>query len=114
MLLDDEAEAHTPQDHRHRPENFAPLDEEDGPEDAVPDHQQLGEEGPVEWDVVGPIGAYSVVDGLGVRSAGSPFSYIVWLEGLCGFPITAVVLREEQPSRGRAPVTIWYSMAPKA
>jgi drug/metabolite transporter (DMT)-like permease len=38
------------------------------------------------------IGAYSVVDGLGVRSAGSPFSYIVWLEIFCGFPITAVVL----------------------
>ena len=38
------------------------------------------------------IGGYSVVDGIGVRRAGSPFAYIVWLEVLCAIPITLVVL----------------------
>lgn len=38
------------------------------------------------------IGGYSVVDGMGVRTSASPFTYIVWLEVLCGAPITVVVL----------------------
>ena len=38
------------------------------------------------------ISAYTVVDGLGVRRAGDPFSYIVWMALLDAFPILAVGL----------------------
>lgn len=44
------------------------------------------------------IGAYSVVDGIGVRRAGSVLAYLAWLEVLCGIPISLVVLARR---RGR-------------
>ena len=44
------------------------------------------------------IGGYSVVDGMGVRTSASPLTYIVWLEVLCGVPITVVALARR---RGR-------------
>ena len=44
------------------------------------------------------IAGYSVVDGMGVRSSASALTYIVWLEVLCGIPITVVALARR---RGR-------------
>jgi drug/metabolite transporter (DMT)-like permease len=38
------------------------------------------------------IGLYSIIDGLGVRSAGTAAGYILWLFALTGLPFTAFVL----------------------
>lgn len=38
------------------------------------------------------IASYTVVDGLGLRRAGAPWGYIVWLNVLEGLPVLAVVL----------------------
>jgi drug/metabolite transporter (DMT)-like permease len=47
---------------------------------------------PLALSVGALIGCYSLVDGIGVREAGSAFAFIVWLEVLCGIPMTCVVL----------------------
>jgi drug/metabolite transporter (DMT)-like permease len=55
------------------------------------------------------IGLYSIIDGLGVRSAGTTAGYILWLLALDGLPFTAFVLWRR---RGRLRASFGPSLGP--
>ncbi|WP_035485820.1 DMT family transporter [Geminicoccus roseus] len=59
----------------------------------------------------GVIGIYSICDGMGARTAGDPFSYIVWLFVLDGLPFATLVLVRRRMALVRAVPTLWRPAA---
>ena len=53
------------------------------------------------------IAGYTVVDGMGVRISGCPFSYLVWINLLNGLPIIAIALLLRRNEIGTQVESIW-------
>lgn len=53
------------------------------------------------------IAAYTLVDGLGARAAGSPHSYAVWLFAVDSFPLAAIAVQRRREQLRAAAPRLW-------